>query len=245
MSSTNKTVNYELSQFLGTDKPAWLGDYNVDMGKIDAQMKLNATAASAAQGTATAAAAGLGDVTELTTTDKSSAVAAINEVDTAAETAQQTANTAAGAAATANNAIEALKSYLDLNTINALTFTTSAGSVSSQTSMTIAKNSTNSLCKIYGQVVLNSFSGSGTATITSSDTGLRPESAITINGATLYRQDTSSGSFVSSFSYTINTNGTITATLPRGSYNAHVAYFEACLIFVKDFGDVIEPPLNP
>lgn len=36
MSSTNKTQNVELSQFLGQDKPAWLTDYNEDMRKIDA-----------------------------------------------------------------------------------------------------------------------------------------------------------------------------------------------------------------
>lgn len=35
MSSTNKTANYELSQFIGSDKPAWLIDYNGDMSKID------------------------------------------------------------------------------------------------------------------------------------------------------------------------------------------------------------------
>ena len=35
MSSTNKTTKLGLSQFLGTDKPAWLGDYNSDMQKID------------------------------------------------------------------------------------------------------------------------------------------------------------------------------------------------------------------
>ena len=49
MSSTNKTTNYELSQFLGSDKPAWLVDYNGDMQKIDTQMKANADAATAAQ----------------------------------------------------------------------------------------------------------------------------------------------------------------------------------------------------
>lgn len=46
MASTNKTTNYELSQFIQTDKPAWLGDYNLDMSKIDAQMKLNADGVS-------------------------------------------------------------------------------------------------------------------------------------------------------------------------------------------------------
>lgn len=44
MTATNKTANYELSQFVGTDRPTWLGDYNGDMAKIDAQMKANADA---------------------------------------------------------------------------------------------------------------------------------------------------------------------------------------------------------
>lgn len=35
MSSTNKTTNYQLSQFVGTDIPSILNDYNGDMRKID------------------------------------------------------------------------------------------------------------------------------------------------------------------------------------------------------------------
>ena len=51
MASTNKTANYDLSKFVGTDRPTWLGDYNSDMAKIDAQMKQNADdIASAAAG---------------------------------------------------------------------------------------------------------------------------------------------------------------------------------------------------
>lgn len=42
MSATKHTENYELSQFVGTDRPTWLGDYNDDMAKIDAQLKRNA-----------------------------------------------------------------------------------------------------------------------------------------------------------------------------------------------------------
>ncbi len=52
MSSTNKTPNYDLSQYVGTDKPTYLGDYNGDMLKIDAQMKENADAATNAQSSA-------------------------------------------------------------------------------------------------------------------------------------------------------------------------------------------------
>lgn len=35
MSSTNKTANFKLSQYIGTDKPTFLGDYNNDMKIID------------------------------------------------------------------------------------------------------------------------------------------------------------------------------------------------------------------
>ena len=42
MSATNHTTNYNLPQFVGTDKPAWLGDVNPAMSAIDTQMKANA-----------------------------------------------------------------------------------------------------------------------------------------------------------------------------------------------------------
>lgn len=52
MTAANHTKNYNLSQFVGTDRPTWLGDYNGDMTKIDAQLKRNADdiASSAAAG---------------------------------------------------------------------------------------------------------------------------------------------------------------------------------------------------
>lgn len=51
MTATNHTKNYNLSQFAGTDRPTWGGDYNGDMAKIDAQLKRNADdIASAAAG---------------------------------------------------------------------------------------------------------------------------------------------------------------------------------------------------
>lgn len=55
MSSTNKTPNYKLSQYIGTDKPTYLGDYNGDMLKIDNQLKENADSASNATSAAGAA----------------------------------------------------------------------------------------------------------------------------------------------------------------------------------------------
>lgn len=50
MPSSKHTANYNLSQFAGTDRPTWLGDYNGDMTKIDAQLKRNADAIASAEG---------------------------------------------------------------------------------------------------------------------------------------------------------------------------------------------------
>lgn len=55
MGATNHTTNYNLSQFIGTDKPAWLSDYNGDMAAIDTAIKNAATDAATASSTATAA----------------------------------------------------------------------------------------------------------------------------------------------------------------------------------------------
>ena len=56
MSSTNTTTNYSLPQFISTDKPTWLGDFNGAMSTIDTQMKTNNTLAQTAKGVADAAA---------------------------------------------------------------------------------------------------------------------------------------------------------------------------------------------
>lgn len=55
MASTNKTSGFSLSQFIGTDKPSWMGDYNGDMLKIDtALLDIKATATTAQSGVASA-----------------------------------------------------------------------------------------------------------------------------------------------------------------------------------------------
>ena len=54
MSSTNKTPNYDLSQFVASDKPAWLSDINGDMSKIDTAIKSASDTATGADGKADA-----------------------------------------------------------------------------------------------------------------------------------------------------------------------------------------------
>ena len=50
MASTNKTPNYELSQFVEADRPAWLTDYNGDMRTLDTALKAVSDVASGASG---------------------------------------------------------------------------------------------------------------------------------------------------------------------------------------------------
>lgn len=60
MSSTNKTVTIELSQYIGTDKPTYLSDYNGDMLKIDSAIAADRDAIATAQNTADGAVSAIG-----------------------------------------------------------------------------------------------------------------------------------------------------------------------------------------
>lgn len=75
MASTNKTNNFNLSQFIETDKPTFLGDYNTDMNKIDDAMQVNKLASENNNNS-------IGNLQELNTENKLSLVNAVNEVNT-------------------------------------------------------------------------------------------------------------------------------------------------------------------
>ena len=238
MSSTNKTTNYDLSQFLGSDKPAWLSDYNTDMGKIDAQMKVNADAATAAGSTASAASTAVGTLANLTTDAKTSTVAAINEVDSHADSAQSTASSALSSATAVATDFNAFKSYMTLSsftsyTTSNLSIISGGGSVSSCT-MSVAKNSDGTLCKIYGAIgIADPTSSSGKVRL-NVDTGLRPDSKITVTGLGIIENVTGG---LTSLNVDINTDGTIDFYgIIRSGSNYAIRSF-ACLVFVKDFGD--------
>lgn len=76
MTATNHTKNYNLSQFAGTDRPTWLGDYNGDMAKIDAQLKRNADNIASASAGGLKTVAHTADLTGNGTTDSPLGVAA-------------------------------------------------------------------------------------------------------------------------------------------------------------------------
>lgn len=73
MASTNKTTHYNLSQYVGSDKPTYLVDYNTDMSNID-------TGIYNAQGKADTNESSIGTLSNLETTVKTDLVSAINEV---------------------------------------------------------------------------------------------------------------------------------------------------------------------
>ena len=103
--STNKTANYELPQFVGTDKPTWLGDFNEAMSDIDTGMHENATDIATMQSDVTNAVATASqasqDVTTLTGTVNTLS-STVSSVQTTANNASQTASSALNTANTAN-----------------------------------------------------------------------------------------------------------------------------------------------
>lgn len=64
MGATNSTLHYNLSQFISTDKPAWLQDYNGDMQKIDTGINGALTAAESAQNSADSASSGVSSLSD-------------------------------------------------------------------------------------------------------------------------------------------------------------------------------------
>ena len=96
MSSTNKTSHYNLPQFIGSDIPTWLGDFNAAMTAIDSGINAAATSASGAATTAAQA-----------STDAAAAASSATSAYNAAAAAQQSADNAAAAVTTEQTRAEA------------------------------------------------------------------------------------------------------------------------------------------
>lgn len=240
MSSTNKTTNYELSQFVGSDKPAWLADYNQDMSKIDTQMKANADGVTAANGKADTNTSNIGDLTYLSTTAKNTIVGAINEVDSNTDTAQNTANSAASVASSATSSINSLASYLNLTVFNQITNPSSNMGTFTSHNIYVARNSEGTVAKIYGHVGITGMTAGGgnKCIVTLPNTGLSTTSDITIQGIGLFQAD--DNAMLYNVTTTIKTNGNVEISFSKGNGTAGTLRMIACLLFIKDFGDLPE-----
>lgn len=97
MASTNKTVTLELSQFIATDKPSWLTDYNGDMEKIDtfaAGVDADVSSAKSDAASAKSTAQTASNTAQQAQTAATQAQNTAQQAQTTAETSQSTANTA-------------------------------------------------------------------------------------------------------------------------------------------------------
>ena len=81
MSHTNKTPNYDLPQFIGTDKASWLGDLNPAFLAIDTGMQANKVAAQAAEVSAGEASALAQSANSVANSANTSATKALSEID--------------------------------------------------------------------------------------------------------------------------------------------------------------------
>lgn len=247
MSSTNKTPNYDLSQFIGTDKPAWLGDYNNDMSKIDTGIKTASDAATAAEGKADTANTNIGSIEGLTTTDKTSVVAAVNEVNTRAIGAEGSATNANQVAQAANIKATELDTFLNINQFKtSLTISNPGGITLDNNRLHSAYNANGTLGKLYGRAQFIKTNNQN-VTITISDTGLRPESEFIISdGAMLYTFQEGTGSlgyrYLETADIKIKTDGTAEIELPGWVYSSSsgiTSYIrliiQPYLIFARNF----------
>lgn len=242
MASTNKTTHYELSQYVGSDKPTYLTDYNGDMLAIDtgiynAQTKADTaytnagtadgkadtaiTTANSALSSAGTANTSIGTLANLTTTEKTNLVGAINEVN--ADVAQNTTDIAKF---NFTSFTTYDKDSVDITT-NGCTIT--AGSV------TVAKNSDGSICKVYGSLTLSKTNQ--TAHVYIANTGITPDSEISVNPVGLEIPQ-NGNSYGSATAVKLGTTGTIElVSFGSGAGTNAVLLMIPFVIFVKDFGD--------
>lgn len=262
MSATNHTTNYNLPQFIGTDKPTWLTDVNGALSAIDTQMKANADSATSASSSATTANNAIGTLANLETTAKTDLVSAVNEVNTNVGVAQNTANGASSTAQTTSNNLNAFESKFNLTDITnsqiPATGNVDAGKIY------LAQDTTGSIFKCYGG---RTFFSSSTITFSAiagmtgyygADTGLvlntAPTEAYIIDGAGIRLQSDNSDTNVRTMSMiqlAVGTNGHIYAypkttssniTIPNGVFERYI-YF-ANLYFNTSFGDTPAPENN-
>lgn len=104
MAATNSTPNLELSQFIGSDKPDWLTDYNGDMGKIDSSYGAVSAIAEEAAANAESAAASAAQATTDAAAAVSAVAGAVEAAQAAEAAAEQATTTATSALQIANGA---------------------------------------------------------------------------------------------------------------------------------------------
>ena len=236
MASTNKTQNYELSQYIGSDKPTYLGDYNADMLKIDTQMKRNADNVASVGATATTAS----ETASTALTNASSAQTSADNAQTSANTANNTANSALSKANKNEANISYMLSLFNLTNIKQYEISELINVQNISTffncNLTLATNSDKSIFKLYGTVT-GDITNVGLFKV-KIKTNLNPTEGYRINNVGIvrnYSNNVPSNAFAD-----IDTNGDIIITGYTDSAGDNRIYLFPCLYFNKNFGDISE-----
>lgn len=252
MSSTNKTTHYELSQYVGSDKPTYLSDYNADMLKIDtgintakttadsaataattaqtaaegAQTTANTavTNAAAADTKATTANTNIGTLANLETATKTNVVAAINEVVDNIGNKNNLETLNKTDLVSALNEIFDFIHLTDETSYNVANLTTSGGNYSG--TIKLKKDSTGKVFKIYGSFDVTNPTGD--VSITIPNTGIVVESNKTFNDVGIGLSNISNSyRYPRKININISTNGTLTITAPPLEDNLNMG----CILF--------------
>lgn len=235
MGATNHTTNYNLPQFVGSDKPTWLGDVNGAMSAIDTQMKSNNTLAGTADTKADTA-----------LTNASTAQSTATTADAKADNANTTATNALNKSLSVEQALNEFKQVFNLTDgqlYNGNQMTTPDGSVLSSSNITIITNSDKSLFKIYGNLFVTT-STAGSHTVTIPNTGLDPESDYSIANASLEYYGAASNEIIANGIY-VRANGNVEINYyTRGAVSNMRVILIPILYFNKSFGDTPTPPEN-
>lgn len=242
MASTNHTTNYNLSQYVATDKPTYLVDYNNDMLAIDTQMKVNATAAATAQTAAETADAKAVTADGKAVTAQSSAASAQTSADSANNKIGIVANLETADKTSIVAAINEVIGYFNLEATDNITMnnvTVTGGVIASfnQGVYKTAINNNGTLAKLYGYMTYTKSSDRMKVTF---NTSLRPATNITLNDIASY-QHVGSTERTGYADAVIKTNGDVEVELYDSYTGNGNLYLLPFLLFIKDFGDVITP----
>ena len=245
MSHTNSTTNYNLPQFVGTDKPTWLNDVNGAFASIDTQMKANADSATSASTTATTASNAVGTLANLNTTVKTDLVSAINEVNNNVGTVSGVASQASSDATNALAIGNAVRSYLTLTPYNSgnTIQPASSSNVSIETSdIRVVSNSDGTLGKFYGLLKCKFTNASGGNIVW--NTPLRPSQDIVIKSLVWCQETGTNNSTLYGYDLQVKTDGRVILETNNlnSRYNINCRfYITPCLLFMQNFGDTPTP----
>lgn len=221
MSSTNKTNYYDLSQYIGTDKPTYLGDYNSDMSKIDAGIHSAVETATTANQTAGSADAKATKAnTDLTALDKrvvanTTGIDQLNANYTALRQdvtgAQNTASQAQQTATNAYNGVQATH----FSSANAVTNINSKVRLDSTRPLKVAYSEELNMLIISGGFAINANVANGEILFTLPSNVKRPSALRNIPYLGLAFMSYTAGNgynYASPYGVQIDTNGNVIQT---------------------------------